>query len=153
MRLRPQNLARNAQRSLKPLGRDVARRRTSLLEQMIDWTVLGSNLLYFCNGSKKSKRTDVVMVLSSRSKTRISSMYIIRRYGVWPNTVFSVACNGAWHGIQLEPPDPGEDSEMEPFDRWTKMRRRFKCILWLEDCHDLGGLFKGHLACCRSTWV
>ena len=27
----------------------------------------------------------------------------------------------------------------------TKIRRRFKCILWLEDYHDLGDLFKGIL--------
>ena len=39
----------------------------------------------------------------------------------------------------------GKDSEMEPFDRWTKIRRRFKCILWLEDYHDLDDVFKGHL--------
>ena len=32
---------------------------------------------------------------------------------------------------------------MEPFDRWTKIRRCFQCILWLEDYHDLGYLFKG----------
>ena len=55
--------------------------------------------------------------------------------------------------LRLEPLDPGEDSEMEPFDRWTEIRRRFKCILWLEDYHDLGDLFKGHLGCCRFTWV
>ena len=36
---------------------------------------------------------------------------------------------------------------------WTKIRRRFKCILWLEDYNDLGDLFKGHLECCRSTWL
>ena len=42
---------------------------------------------------------------------------------------------------------------MEPFDRWTKIRRCFKRIQWLEDYHDLGDLFKGHLGCCRSTWV
>ena len=30
---------------------------------------------------------------------------------------------------------------MEPFDLWTKIRRRFKRILWLEDYHDLGDLF------------
>ena len=55
----------------------------------------------------------------------------------------------------MEPLDPGEDSEMEPFDRWTKIRRCFQCILWLEDYHDLDDLFKGHLGCCiiRSTWV
>ena len=47
----------------------------------------------------------------------------------------------------------GGDSEMELFDLWTKIRRRFKCIPWLEDCHDLGDLFKGHLGGCRSTWL
>ena len=36
---------------------------------------------------------------------------------------------------------------MEPFDLWTKIRRRFKSILWLEDHHDLGDLLKGHLGC------
>ena len=51
--------------------------------------------------------------------------------------------------VRLEPLDPGEDSEMEPFDRWTKIRRCFKCILWLEAYHDdLDDLFKGHLGCC-----
>ena len=53
--------------------------------------------------------------------------------------------------LRLEHLDPGEDSEMEPFDRWTKIRRRFKRILWLEDYHDLDDLLKGHLGCCRST--
>ena len=47
----------------------------------------------------------------------------------------------------------GGDSEMEPFDLWTKIWRRFKRILWLEDYHDLGDLFKGYLGCCRSTWL
>ena len=37
---------------------------------------------------------------------------------------------------------------MEPFDLWLKIRRRFKCILWLENYHDLGDLFKGHLGRC-----
>ena len=46
-----------------------------------------------------------------------------------------------------------DNSEMEPFDLWTKIQRRFKYILWLEDYHDLGDLFKGHLGCCRSTWL
>ena len=33
---------------------------------------------------------------------------------------------------------------MEPFDRWTKIRRCFQCILWLEGYHNLGDLlFKG----------
>ena len=40
---------------------------------------------------------------------------------------------------------------MEPFDLRTKIRRYFKCILWLEDYDDLGDLFKGHLGCCRSS--
>ena len=48
------------------------------------------------------------------------------------------------------PLEKQEDSEMEPFDRWTKIRRRFKCILWLEDDHDLSGLFKGHLGCFKK---
>ena len=42
---------------------------------------------------------------------------------------------------------------MEPFNLWTKIRRRFKCILRLEDYHDLGDLFKGHLGCCRIYLV
>ena len=38
---------------------------------------------------------------------------------------------------------------MEPFDLWAKIRRCFKCILWLEDYRhdDLGDLLKGHLGC------
>ena len=43
----------------------------------------------------------------------------------------------------------------------TKIRRRFKCILWLEDYHDLGDLFKGHVvvvvvipyAVCVGTYI
>ena len=27
--------------------------------------------------------------------------------------------------LRLEPLDPGEDLEMEPFDRWTKIRKTF----------------------------